>query len=158
MADFAGKGNRRPQLDIPIELIDLDPLNPRIVSYTNGRKDLSQLDLVSVLYEYFDTQTVAMSLIANGYFDEEPIIIVPSSIPSGLSFEQFDNPDDLANELKKFVEKGSIKFTVIEGNRRVSTIKLLLDKVLREKVSVEKSYPTTDNDKILKTGRIIKIH
>lgn len=155
MADFAGKGNRRPQLDIPIELIDLDPLNPRIVSYTNGRKDLSQLDLVSVLYEYFDTQTVAMSLIANGYFDEEPIIIVPSSIPSGLSFEQFDNPDDLANELKKFVEKGSIKFTVIEGNRRVSTIKLLLDKVLREKVSVEKSYPTTDNDKILDDIRTI---
>lgn len=65
MEHFAGKGNRRPQLDIPIELIDLDPLNPRIVSYTNGRKDLSQLDLVSVLYEYFDTQTVAMSLIAN---------------------------------------------------------------------------------------------
>ena len=155
MADFAGKGNRRPQLDIPIELIDLDPLNPRIVSYTNGRKDLSQLDLVSVLYEYFDTQTVAMSLIANGYFDEEPIIIVPSSIPSGLSFEQFDNPDDLANELKKFVEKGSIKFTVIEGNRRVSTIKLLLDKVLREKVSVEKSYRTTDNDKILDDIRTI---
>ena len=96
-----------------------------------------------------------MSLIANGYFDEEPIIIVPSSIPSGLSFEQFDNPDDLANELKKFVEKGSIKFTVIEGNRRVSTIKLLLDKVLREKVSVEKSYPTTDNDKILDDIRTI---
>lgn len=155
MTEFAGKGNRRPQLDIPIDLIELDPLNPRIVSYTNGRKDLSQLDLTSVLYEYFDTQTVAMSLIANGYFDEEPIIIVPSSIPSGLSFEKFDNPDDLSNELKKFVDKGSIKFTVIEGNRRVSTIKLLLDKVLREKVRVEKSYPTTDNDKILDDIRAI---
>ena len=155
MEHFAGKGNRRPQLDIPIELIDLDPLNPRIVSYTNGKKDLSQFDLITVLYEYFDTQTVAMSLVANGYFDEEPIIIVPSSTPEGLSFENYDNPDDLANELKKFVEEGSIKFTVIEGNRRVSTIKLLLDKVLREKVTVEKSYPATDNEKILDDIRTI---
>ena len=150
MADFAGKGNRKPQLDIPIELIDLDPLNPRIVSYTNGRKDLSQLDLITVLYEHFDTQTVAMSLVANGYFDEEPIIVVPTSIPAGLSFENFDHPDDLANELKKFVDDGSIKFTVIEGNRRASTIKLLLDKELRDKVGIEKSYPATENENILK--------
>lgn len=149
MTDIAGKGNRRPQLDIPIGLIDLDPLNPRIVSYTNGRKDLSQFELTSVLYEYFDTQTVAMSLVANGYFDEEPIIIVPNSIPSGFSFEKYDNPDDIAIELKNLIKEDAIKFTVIEGNRRVSTIKLLLDKQLREKVGVEKSYPATDNEKIL---------
>lgn len=155
MEHFAGKGNRRPQLDIPIELIDLDPLNPRIVSYTNGKKDLSQFDLITVLYEYFDTQTVAMSLVANGYFDEEPIIIVPNSMPEGLLFENYDNPDDLATELKKNVEEGSIKFTVIEGNRRVSTIKLLLDKALRDKVAVEKSYPTTDNEHILEDIKAI---
>lgn len=149
MIHFEGKGNRRPQLDIPVELIDLDPLNPRIVSYTNGKKDLSQFDLTSVLYEYFDTQTVAMSLVANGYFDEEPIIIVPNKIPEGFTFEKFDNPDDLANELRKYVKDGSIRFTAIEGNRRVSTIKLLLDKGLREKIGVEKSYPSTEKKEIL---------
>lgn len=149
MTGFAGKGNRKPQLDVPIDLIDLDPLNPRIVSYTNGRKDLSQFDLISVLYDYFDTQTVAMSLVANGYFDEEPIIIVPNSLPPGFSFEKFKDPDDLANELAGLVEKGSINFTVIEGNRRVSTIKLLLEKALREKIPVEKSYPSTNKKEIL---------
>ncbi|HUN04710.1 MAG TPA: hypothetical protein PLS00_17820, partial [Niabella sp.] len=93
--EFAGKGRRKPQLDIPVELIDLDPLNPRIVSYTNGNKELSQIDLTSILYEYFDTQTVAMSLAANGYFDEEPIIVVPNSLPEEFFFEAYSDPDTL---------------------------------------------------------------
>jgi hypothetical protein len=149
MKEFAGKGNRKPQLDIPINLIDLDPLNPRIVSYTNGNKELSQIDLISILYEYFDTQTVAMSLTANGYFNEEPIIIVPNSLPDGFVFDKTDDPDIITAELKKLVEAGEIKFTVVEGNRRVSTIKLLLDKDLREKIGVEKSYPFTTSQDII---------
>ncbi len=153
--EFAGKGNRKPQLDIPISLIDLDPLNPRIVSYTNGNKELSQIDLISILYEYFDTQTVAMSLTANGYFDEEPIIIVPNSLPEGFLLDKTTDPDVLAEELNKLVEAGEIKFTVVEGNRRVSTIKLLLDSNLREKIGVEKSYPsTTSVDIIRDIGKI----
>ena len=150
MNEFAGKGNRKPQLDIPINLIDLDPLNPRIVSYTNGNKELSQIDLISILYEYFDTQTVAMSLAANGYFDEEPVIIVPNSLPEGFLFDKFADPDILAEEIKKLVETGEIKFTVVEGNRRVSSIKLLLDNKLREKIGVEKSYPSTTSAAIIK--------
>lgn len=147
--EFSGKGGRKPQLDIPIELIDLDPLNPRIVSYTNGIKELSQIDLTSILYEYFDTQTVAMSLVANGYFDEEPIIVVPNSLPEGFSFEAYPDPDTLAAEIKKLVKEGLIHFTVVEGNRRVSTIKLLLDGSLREKIGVEKSYPALTNSNML---------
>lgn len=147
--EFAGKGGRKPQLDIPIELIDLDPLNPRIVSYTNGNKELSQIDLTSILYEYFDTQTVAMSLVANGYFDEEPIIVVPNSLPEGFSFEAYPDPDSLAAEINKLAKEGLIHFTVVEGNRRISTIKLLLDSNLREKIGVQKSYPVTTNPDIL---------
>jgi hypothetical protein len=155
MVDFAGRGNRRPQLDIPIELIDLDPLNPRIVAYTNGRKDLSQFDLTSILYEYFDTQTVAMSLVANGYFDEEPIIIVPNRLPDSFDFDSFDDPDELANELNKMVELGLIRFTVIEGNRRVSTIKILLNKDLRDKLKIEKSYPNLTSPEVIEDIRTI---
>ncbi|HRO85669.1 MAG TPA: hypothetical protein PK110_12665 [Niabella sp.] len=147
--EFAGKGRRKPQLDIPVELIDLDPLNPRIVSYTNGNKELSQIDLTSILYEYFDTQTVAMSLAANGYFDEEPIIVVPNSLPEEFFFEAYSDPDTLAAGIKKLVKEGLIHFTVVEGNRRVSTIKLLLDQGLREKIGVEKSYPSIENPNIL---------
>lgn len=153
--EFAGKGNRKPQLDIPIDIISLDPLNPRIVSYSNGNKQLSQLDLVKILYEYFDTQTVAMSLAANGYFDEEPVIIVPETLPDGFTFDKFSNPDELTNELQSLVESGQVKFIVVEGNRRVSTIKILSDKVLREKIGVEKSYPTVTSDIILEDIKTI---
>lgn len=142
---IAGKGSRKPQLDIPIGLIDLDPLNPRIVPYTNGEKSLSQIDLTSVLYEHFDTQMVAMSLVANGYFDEEPIIVVPSKVPKDFSFEKFENVDSIAKEIDRLIQSGEILFTVVEGNRRVCTIKLLTDENLREKIRVEKSYPILAN-------------
>lgn len=153
--EFAGKGARKPQLDIPVELIELDPLNPRIVSYTNGNKELSQIDLTLILYEYFDTQTVAMSLIANGYFDEEPIIVVPNSLPVDFSFEVFTDTDNLAIEINKLIQKGSIKFTAVEGNRRVSTLKLLTDGALREKIGVEKSYPRIEDPEIEKDLKVI---
>lgn len=146
--EFAGRGGRRPQLDIPIELIDLDPSNPRIVTYTSGEKDLSQIDLISILYEYFDTQTVAMSLVANGYFDEEPIIIVPNSYPEDFSLEAYSDTDKLAKAIKKLVQENKIRFTVVEGNRRLSTIRLLLDEELRKQIGVEKSYPVVTNPEI----------
>ena len=140
--EIAGKGSRKPQLDIPIGIVNLDPLNPRIVPYSNGEKNLSQLDLTSILFEHFDTQIVAMSLVANGYFDEEPIIVVPSKAPKDFSFEKFGDVDVLAKEIERLITTEEIQFTVVEGNRRVSTVKLLTDEALREKIGVEKSYPT----------------
>lgn len=143
--EIAGKGSRKPQLDIPIGMISLDPLNPRIVPYTNGEKDLSELDLTSILYEHFDTQVVAMSLVANGYFDEEPIIVVPDKLPKDFSFSKFIDVDSLSKEIDKLIQTEQISFTVVEGNRRVSTIKLLTDEKLREKIGIEKSYPILEN-------------
>lgn len=147
--EIAGKGPRKPQLDIPIKIISLDPENPRIVPYTGGRKDLSEFDLTSVLYENFDTQVVAMSLVANGYFDEEPIIVVPNKLPDGFRFADYPNVDELALALNKIIEEDKITFTVVEGNRRVSTIKLLIDSDLRDKIGVEKSYPSVIDQEIL---------
>ena len=110
--EIAGKGPRKPQLDISVNIINLDPENPRIVPYTGGSKDLSELDLTSVLYENFDTQVIAMSLAANGYFDEEPIIIVPNNIPDGFLFSDYPDADKLAKALSKIIEEGKITFTV----------------------------------------------
>lgn len=143
--EIAGIGRRKPQLDIPINIIDLDKENPRIVPYITDGKRLTQLDLITILYEYFDTQVIAMSLTANGYFDEEPIIVIPENLPKEFKFSNFSDPDELANELDKIIKEGSTRFTVVEGNRRVATIKLLIDNDLREKVGVEKSYPLTND-------------
>lgn len=147
--EIAGKGQRKPQLDISIKIINLDPENPRIIPYTNGKKGLSELDLIHVLYEHFDTQAIAMSLAANGYFDEEPIIVVPNNLPEEFRFSDYSDVDKLAVALDNIIKKRKITFTVVEGNRRVSTIKLLTDRNLREKIGVEKNYPSiTDEETI----------
>ena len=146
---FAGKGNRRPQLDIKIELIEVDKKNPRLVPYLENPDDASQFDLITVLYENFDTEVVAMSLVENGYFDEEPIIVVPNKIPASFAFSDYPNPDDLAKALRGLIDKKEISFTVVEGNRRTSAIKLITDLSLRKDLGIEKFYPKTENESII---------
>ncbi|WP_418262078.1 hypothetical protein [Flavobacterium faecale] len=149
MSDFAGKGNRRPQLDININLIEVDNKNPRLVPYLENPNESSQFDLISVLYENFDTEVVAMSLVENGYFDEEPIIVVPNKIPPTFSFSNYPNPDDLAGALKNLIDNDEISFTVVEGNRRTSAIKLITNIKLRKDLGIDKFYPKTENESII---------
>ena len=149
-ASFSGKGNRKPQLDINISFIEVDSLNPRLVPYLENPNDATQLDLINILYENFDTEVVAMSLVENGYFDEEPIIVVPNKIPSDFSFSKYNNPDDLAIELQKLIETNQITFTVLEGNRRTSAIKMITDPELRNNLKIDKIYPKTDNEGVIK--------
>lgn len=146
---FDGKGNRKPQLDINIDLIDVDEKNPRLVPYLPNPDDATQFDLISVLYDNFDTEVVAMSLVENGYFDEEPIIIVPKKIPEDFSFATYDNPDDLASALQTLIDGNQIDFTVVEGNRRASAIKLITDVSLRKKLGIDKFYPKTDEQNVI---------
>jgi hypothetical protein len=143
---FEGKGNRRPQLDIKIDLIQVDKKNPRLVPYLENPDKATQFDLISVLYENFDTEAVAMSLVENGYFDEEPIIVVPNKIPSSFSFAAYPNPDELAAAINFLIENNEISFTVVEGNRRTSAIKLITDIKLRKELGIDKFYPKTDDD------------
>lgn len=142
---FAGKGNRKPQLDVNINLIEVDSKNPRLVPYLENPDEASQLDLISVLYENFDTEIIALSLVENGYFDEEPAIIVPNKIPANFSFSSYDNPDKLAEAIQNLIDKDEINFTVVEGNRRTSAIKLITDLDLRKKLGIDKFYPKTEN-------------
>ena len=149
-ASLAGKGNRKPQLDIDIINIDLDKKNPRLIPYLSEAEQSTQIDLITTLYEYFDTEVVALSLVENGYFDEEPIIVVPNKIPEGLIFSDYQNPDDLAKKIQGFIDKGEINFTVVEGNRRTSAIKLILDKEIRKKLNIDKFYPKTNDPDVIK--------
>ena len=146
---FAGKGNRRPQLDIQIDLIQVDKKNPRLVPYLENPDEATQFDLISILYENFDTEVVAMSLVENGYFDEEPIIVVPNKIPENFSFADYQNPDDLAKAIKVLIDNNEISFTVVEGNRRTSAIKLITDLSLRKELGIDKFYPNTKDESII---------
>ncbi|HKZ39324.1 MAG TPA: hypothetical protein VJ044_00090, partial [Candidatus Hodarchaeales archaeon] len=57
-------------------------------------------EVLEALYSSFDLDELAVSMAQNGYFDEEPHVVVGQS--------------------KK---EGTKEFTVVEGNRRVATIR-----------------------------------
>lgn len=143
--DFAGKGNRRPQLDVNINFIELDNQNPRLLPYLKDPDSATELDLMKILLENFETETVALSLVENGYFDEEPIIVVPKELPDGFLFSDYPNPDELGRAIQKLIEENKISFIVVEGNRRVSSIKMITNSELRAKFGIDKNYPKTEN-------------
>jgi hypothetical protein len=146
---FAGKGNRKPQLDINVSCISLDNRNPRLIPYLDNPETASEIDLITILLEHFDTEVVALSLVENGYFDEEPIIVVPKKIPEGFNFSDYKDPDELGNALQELIDQKLLEFVVVEGNRRTSAIKLITDKELRKSLNIDRFYPKSDNPEIL---------
>ena len=129
-------GRKRPQIDIPLANIELDNENPRLAEAHQGG---TQLDLLKVLYEEFDLDEVAYSMAENGYFDEEPIVVIPRNLPKDFKWDE--DVELLETNLKDLVvSNNSVKFVVIEGNRRIAAAKLLIDKGLRIKLKIR------DND------------
>lgn len=78
---------------IPVTSLSLDPENPRLPERIQGA---SQEVLLEYLFENDVLDELAASFIANGYFDNEPILVLP--------------------------EGADGKRIVVEGNRRVSTL------------------------------------
>lgn len=89
---------------IKVVELDLDPQNPRLVV---GDRP-SQSDLIQALYEKEALDELVQSFVENGYFEEEPLVVVPHGR----------------------------QYRVVEGNRRLATLKLLLDSSIRRKLRV----------------------
>lgn len=147
--DFSGKGGRRPLLDIESSFITLDRLNPRLIPYLPKDQEASQEDLVKILYEHFDSENVGLSLVRNGYFDEEPIVVIPDKFPESFNPLDYDNVDELTDKYKELIQKKEITFIVVEGNRRLSAIKLISDKNLRSKLGLNEIFPKTTDEYVL---------
>jgi hypothetical protein len=133
---IAGLGRKRPQLNIPIELLDLDPENPRLAKESLSD---SQFDLSQTLYQDFDIEELAYSMAENGYFDEEPIVVIPQRLPAGFKLDS--NIEKQQEQLQQLVNQGKLKFTVVEGNRRTATVKILTNDSLRKKIKVNEDFP-----------------
>lgn len=104
----------REALKIEFKKVDdllLDYENPRlsVVGESN-----SQDELVKVLWDEMAVDEVALSIAANGYFEEEPLFVIPETAP------------------KKGGHTG--KYIVVEGNRRFAAVRLLREVNLRKKV------------------------
>lgn len=81
---------------VPTDTLLLDPENPRLPERIQGG---SQDELLEYLFDNDVLDELAASFVANGYFDNEPILVLP--------------PDPDGNRV------------VVEGNRRVSTLLVL---------------------------------
>lgn len=92
---------------VPVEKLILDSLNPRL-----SERDTTggQDEIIRTLWREMAVDEIAWSIANNGYFEHEPLI---------------------AEKL----EDG--KFLVIEGNRRLAAVRLLLDDKLRRKIGVK---------------------
>ena len=109
----------------PIELVAvadlrLDAQNPR---RTARQTNLSQRQLLIELYRRFDLDDLIASLSENGYFSEEPLIAIPENEVTG------EGPP----------------YIVVEGNRRLAVLKILLFKEDRDAVK-SKDLPTVSDE------------
>ncbi len=137
MPNIAGIGRKRPQVDIPLSCLELDTENPRLAEEHQGG---TQLDILKVLYAEFDLEDIGYSMAENGYFDEEPIVVIPKNLPK--SFKWDDDVNKLQADLEKLMSSNKdLKFIVIEGNRRIATAKLLTDEELRGRAKIGDDFP-----------------
>lgn len=83
------------------------------------------------LYEHFDLDEIAAPMAQNGYFDEEPLVAVPNDLPKKLEPKPGDSP---SKEYLTFLDDA--EFTVVEGNRRLATARILREPSLRQKLRV----------------------
>lgn len=135
----AGIGRKKPQLDIPIARLELDPKNPRLSEEAQGT---SQDELTIHLFDNFDLDEIAESMAKNGYFDEEPLVVIPKKLPKKLQDRAYRLTAIGAQDYKRFIEDAETEFVVAEGNRRLATAKLLHDANLRNRLKRGKSWPT----------------
>jgi hypothetical protein len=90
----------------PFDLL-FDPKNPRLVEYGLGNKP-SQIDLIRVLWQRMAVDELVLSIASRGYFEHEPM----------------------------FVASEGGKPYVIEGNRRLAAVRILLDPDLQAKLRI----------------------
>lgn len=110
MAANNGASTEVRQLQVPVESLLLDAHNPRLASGAGGDGEMSQEELVRILWEEMAVDEVAFSIAANGYYWEERLLVIPMENSKGEHY------------------------IVVEGNRRLAAVMLLLDAALRQRV------------------------
>lgn len=95
---------------LAIDTLRLDAGNPRIAELVAAETELSQEDLLTLLWKYMAVDELALSMAANGYFPNEELYAQPG--PGGT-------------------------WIVVEGNRRLAAAQLLRSPSLVERLGLE---------------------
>ena len=93
---------------VPVERLQLDRENPRLI---DGEADATDGAIIARLYRSAELDELLQSIAANGYLDIEPLVVMAGPAPAGAVAEG----DGLV---------------VLEGNRRLATIRLLREPAL----------------------------
>lgn len=99
------------------EALEFDAQNPRL--FRANVSHLDEDDLIIFLWKEMNVEEIALSVFSKGYFEHEPMLVIES--------EQYEDC-----------------FTVIEGNRRLAAVKLLLDESLQTRVRWEYGPPSSE--------------
>jgi len=91
---------------LPIDSLRLDRRNPRLVEF-GVTANTPEREIVEILWDTMDVQELVQSIAASGYFEHEPLIVAK--------------------------ENGA--YVVIEGNRRLAAVRILLDNGLAKAVN-----------------------
>jgi len=145
--EFSGFGRKRPQLNVPIERLHLDPENPRLPEEVQGKQEP---ELLKVLYKDFNLDELADSMAENGYFDEEPLVAIPMELPVALEKVKPDNA-----KFDRYIKKQSTKFLVVEGNRRLAAAMLLVNRELRNELKIK--HWTSPAQEVLDDLRVLPV-
>jgi RNA polymerase sigma factor (TIGR02999 family) len=114
----------RTVIPMEVDRLILDPENPRLAS--SGFDDDTP-EIVKLMWEEMDVEEVALSIAANGFFQQGPLLVIPGP-KSGQGGERQ-------------------KYVVVEGNRRLCAVLLLRDRKLREHVKAA-SLPALNEKQI----------
>src|SRR5262245_20649142 len=97
-------------VDRPLGLLRPDPRNPRLPARLAEATDT---ELLTYLSRHYDVLPLAESIANFGYFASEPLVVIPAE--AGRDPQQ----------------EADIPLVVVEGNRRLTALKGLLDEEVR---------------------------
>ena len=111
---------------IPVSELRFDCRNPRLAEYGITERTRED-DIVSILWDAMDVQELVQSIVASGYFEQEPLIV--------------------AKEKQNFI--------VIEGNRRLAAVKVILDPDIAKIVGYGKRHRKSIRDPLRELPAIV---
>ena len=115
-----------------VQDLRLDPRNPRLA---RALRDASQEDLLKALQHSHDLEPLILSFAQSGYFTQEPLIGVrQDGDPGDDEAKQDGDPGN--DEAKQNNDPAGGIFVVVEGNRRLAALKILLFDWAREAVGI----------------------
>jgi hypothetical protein len=115
---------------LSVSQLHLDEDNPRLPVGVQGKPEDAILE---ALYNSFELDELADSMVKHGYFDEEPMVAVPRPVTRNLERKL----GDWKAELDTLAHSPDAQFTVVEGNRRLATIRILLSAPERERLGIK---------------------